>query len=58
MMKRVIWTIDIEADSPREAAIAARRLQADDGSVAHLFVVLEESGEKSVFDFDEEEGRV
>ena len=57
-MKKVIWTIDIEADSARDAATAARQLQMDGGSVAHLFVVVEESGEKSVFDFDEEEGRV
>jgi hypothetical protein len=57
-MKRVIWTIDVEADSPREAALAARELQQDNASGAHLFVVLTESGEKVVFDFDEEEGRV
>ena len=55
-MKRVIWTIDIDADSPREAAIAARQLQQDKESITHLFVVLDERGEKMTFDFDEEEG--
>lgn len=57
-MKRVIWTIDVEADSPREAAIAARELQRDNASIAHLFVVVDENGERVVVDFDEEEGRV
>jgi hypothetical protein len=55
-MKRVIWTIDIDSDSPREAALAARQLQQDKESFTHLFVVLDERGEKMVFDFDEEEG--
>ncbi len=57
-MKRVTWTIDIDADSPREAAIAARQLQQDKESITHLFVVLDEHGEKMTFDFDEEEGAV
>ncbi len=57
-MKKVIWTIDVDADSPREAAIAARHLQQDNGSITHLFVVLDERGRKTVFDFDEEEGRL
>jgi hypothetical protein len=57
-MKRAMWTIDIDAESAREAAIIARQLQQDNGSIAHLFVVLNEDGEKTVFDFDEEEGKV
>ncbi len=57
-MKRVTWTIDIDADSPREAAIVARQLQQDKESITHLFVVLDEHGEKMTFDFDEEEGAV
>jgi hypothetical protein len=54
-MKRVIWTIDIDVDSPREAALAARQLQQDKESFTHLFVVVDEHGEKMIFDFDEEE---
>ena len=57
-MKRVMWTIDIDADSPREAAMAARQLQQDKESITHLFVVLDERGEKATFDFDAEEGAV
>ncbi len=55
-MKRVIWTIDVDADSPREAALTARELQKDKGSITNLFVVLDECGRKMTFDFDEEEG--
>lgn len=36
---RVIWEIDIDADSPREAAEKAREIQRDAGSVATVFTV-------------------
>jgi hypothetical protein len=37
----VTWTIDIEADSPREAAVAALRIQRDPESIATVFKVQE-----------------
>jgi hypothetical protein len=39
---RVTWTIDIDADSPRDAAEFAHRIQTDPDSIALLFEVAEE----------------
>ena len=36
---RVTWMIDVEADTPREAAVQALRLQRDPGSWATVFTV-------------------
>lgn len=33
----VTWAIDIEADSPEEAALEARRIQVDPESIATVF---------------------
>jgi len=38
-MYRVVWAIDIEADSPKEAAREALRIQRDRESIATVFVV-------------------
>jgi len=40
MSWRVIWEIDLEADSPEEAAIAAREMQEDAESIATVFTVI------------------
>jgi len=40
MYHRVIWEIDIEADSPEEAAKEARSIQLDPESEAVVFRVL------------------
>ena len=39
MEYHVTWEIDIEADSPREAARCARELQLDQDSTATIFEV-------------------
>ena len=39
MMYRVIWTIDIEADSPQEAARKALKIQRNPKSTATVFEV-------------------
>ncbi|MEE8489909.1 MAG: hypothetical protein V3S43_06200 [Acidimicrobiia bacterium] len=36
---RVTWTIDLEADSPRVAALAALAIQRDQDSIATVFEV-------------------
>ena len=36
---RVIWEIDIDADTPTEAALAARAIQQDANSIATVFDV-------------------
>jgi hypothetical protein len=36
---RVTWEIDLEADSPREAAIEAQAIQRDPESTANVFSV-------------------
>jgi hypothetical protein len=52
MNYRVVWEIDIEADSPREAAAEALRIQRDPQSIATVFEVMPEGqpGETQFFD--------
>jgi len=38
-MYRVLWEIDVEADSPREAAKKALEIQRDPASMATAFTV-------------------
>jgi hypothetical protein len=45
---RVVWEIDIYAQSPREAAKEARAIQQDKDSTATVFDVAEEDGDKTV----------
>lgn len=55
---RVIWEIDIDADSPREAAEKALEIQRDVNSTAtHFTVVTMQSDDFNVdyIDFDEGE---
>ena len=48
---RVIWEIDIEADSPEDAAKEALLIQRDQGSDATCFTVInKESNEKFEID--------
>lgn len=54
---RVKWDIDIEADSPREAAKEALSIQRDPGSEAVVFEVVDtDSGEIFTIDLLEEGG--
>ena len=41
---RVVWQIDIDADSPKAAAELALVIQRDPNSIATLFEVSEEDG--------------
>jgi len=43
----VTWEIDIEADSPEEAAKRALLIQRDQGSEATIFNVTEENSDKT-----------
>jgi hypothetical protein len=52
---RVIWEIDIDADSPRHAAELALEIQRDMGSTATVFKVKERGHKKiEVIDLDKE----
>lgn len=56
---RVEWAIDIEADTPEEAARLALKIQRDPASTATVFTVTDEDGEMEDFDIlaiDEEAG--
>ena len=44
----VAWDIDIDADSPEEAARKAREIQLDPHSLATVFTVIDEVGAVSV----------
>lgn len=45
---RVRWEIDIEADTPHEAAEKALRIQRDPWSTATVFEILGENGEPNI----------
>lgn len=42
MLYRVEWNIDIEADSPEEAALEAQKIHRDHESTATIFQVIEQ----------------
>jgi hypothetical protein len=50
---RVIWEIDIDADSPREAAEHALAIQRNPESFATVFDVVDGSGDRVTFDLSE-----
>ncbi len=43
MQYEVRWTIDIEADNPKDAAKEALEIQRDKGSEAIYFIVMEQA---------------
>ena len=47
------WRIELEADSPEEAARAALKIQRDPESIATVFHVIAEGGEDTVVDLTE-----
>jgi hypothetical protein len=49
----VTWDIDVEADTPREAAMEARDIQLRSDSVATVFVVKDDNGNKVTLDLEE-----
>jgi hypothetical protein len=53
----VEWSIDIDADSPREAAEKALEIQRDPSSSATVFSVIkyDSDGSKSLIDLDDDE---
>jgi hypothetical protein len=51
---RVSWDIDIDADSPREAAERALEIQRRPDSIATAFTVRDEAGESIEVDLDED----
>jgi hypothetical protein len=54
MNYRVSWEIDIDADSPREAAERALEIQRRPDSIATVFTVRDETGESIEADLDED----
>lgn len=56
---RVVWEIDIEANSAKEAARIARNIQLNNASIATVFYVYENSGEREDVDLlrDENEAK-
>ena len=55
MNYRVVWEIDIEANSPEEAARQALEIQRDPGSTAHVFDTWDEGGNHKPVDLSENE---
>lgn len=47
---RVVWEIDIEANSPQEAARRAFEVQHDTGTLADHFTVYDEDGNSTEVD--------
>lgn len=55
MTLRVIWEIDIDAESAREAAERALAIQRKSDSTATVFDVVEEDGNVTHIDLEEDE---
>ena len=51
------WQIDLEADSPREAAEKALEIQRNPDSIATVFDVVDGTGKKTRVDLDAEPER-
>jgi hypothetical protein len=47
---QVQWGIDVDADSPEEAALEALRTQRDPQSIALVFHTIDESGDGKTVD--------
>jgi hypothetical protein len=56
MSYRVFWEIDIDADSPREAAEKALEIQRRPDSTTTAFSVRDEAGESMEVDLDAPDG--
>ena len=52
MTYRVIWEIDLDADSPREAAEKAFAIHRNPESIATVFDVVDKTGRKTTVDLD------
>lgn len=50
----VCWAINLDAESPREAAEKALRIQRDPASIATVFVVYGEQGNEITVDLSDE----
>lgn len=54
MLYRVVWEIDLGAESFEEAARKALDIQRDPGSIATCFVITDENGNRRDVDLDDE----
>ena len=52
----VTWDINVDADSPREAAEVAQATQRDPETMATVFRVLDETGKMITVDLEEMDG--
>ena len=57
MTYRVIWEIDIEAGSARQAAQRALEIQRNPESIATVFAVCNAAGNAETVDLEEEEDK-
>jgi len=56
-MMRVRWEIDIDAESPVDAARQALAIQRRADSIATVFTVVEACGRTTTVDLDEEDAK-
>jgi hypothetical protein len=54
MQYRITWEIDVEADTPQDAARKALRIQRKRDSIATVFDVTDEAGRTSTIDLNPE----
>lgn len=50
MLYRVSWSIEVDADSPREAAELCRTIMRDPDNIAVVFEVVDEDGNRLLVD--------
>lgn len=52
---KVVWTIEIDAENIKEAAIIANEIQKDPDSVATTYEIIDEDNNKSIITLSEDE---
>ncbi len=50
---RVVWEIDIDSESPKDAAIKALEIQRNQYSIATVFNVINCNGQEKTIDLDD-----
>ncbi len=58
MEYRVIWEIEVDADSPEQAAREAKTTQLDHRSMANCFDVIDDDGIVTQVDLDKINGKI
>ena len=55
MQYRIVWEIDLDAESAEDAALQALEIQRDPASIATCFIVIDENGTRQEIDLGDKD---